>query len=72
MTPLTPVLSDREELVLLMLADGHGLREIADRLGVTVWTIRAHRDNAKRKLCVGTTTHAVAIVVRMRAEAPVG
>jgi DNA-binding CsgD family transcriptional regulator len=67
-TPLTPALSDREELVLLMLADGHGLREIADRLGVSGRVVRRDRDRARCKLEASTTTHAVAIVVRLRLE----
>lgn len=66
MTPLCPALTTREEQVLLMLGDGLGLREIACTLGLSVWTVRDHRDNGKRKLAATTTTHAVAIVVRLR------
>jgi len=70
-TPLHPCLTHREEQVLLLIGDGHGLREIACQLGLSVWTIRDHRDNGKRKLRATTTTHAVAIVVRLRQGEPV-
>lgn len=72
MTPLSPFLSCREEQVLLLIGDGMGLREIACRLGISVWTVRDHRDNGKRKLDATTTTHAVAIVLRLRSGEPVG
>jgi DNA-binding CsgD family transcriptional regulator len=71
MTPLLPELTAREEQVLLLLGEGFGLREIARSLGLSVWTVRDHRDNGKRKLCATTTTHAVAIVVRTRNGTPV-
>lgn len=69
MAPLVHVITDREEEVLLLLGDGHGEREIAVRLGISRWTVRAHRSNARRKLSARTTTHAVAIVVRAQREA---
>jgi DNA-binding CsgD family transcriptional regulator len=65
-TPLSPALTCREERVLLMLADGHGLREIATCLGVSWRIARRDRDRARVKLEAVTTTHAVAIVVRLR------
>ncbi len=69
MTPLCGRLTAREEAVLLMLADGYGVGEIASRLGITPWTVAAHRANARRKLAARTTAHAVAIVVRLRSGA---
>lgn len=59
-------LTDRQERVLLLLAEGHGLREIARILGVSPHTVRVHRDDARRRLDARTTTHAVAIVLRRR------
>lgn len=67
--PLCLELTPREEQVVLHLADGMGEREIAGRLGITIWTVRAHRSNALRKLDCRTTAHAVAVVIRLRAAA---
>lgn len=68
-TPLLACLTDREEAVLLLLSEGFSQREIGTRLGVSAWTVKAHRDNARRKLRASSTTHAVAILVRARASA---
>ncbi len=68
MTPVLGSLTCREEAVLLLLAEGFGEREIAARLGVTVWTVRGHRASARRKLCACTTAQAVAIIVAARAR----
>jgi len=69
MTPLLPGITDREEAVVLLIADGLSHTEIATRLGITRWTVKAHRDNARRKLEARTTEHLVAIVVRTRVAA---
>lgn len=45
----TEKLSRREDQVLHLLAWGHTNREIAERLGVSVKTIEAHRANGMRK-----------------------
>ena len=68
MTPLLPALTDREEQVLLLLAEGHGPREIALRMGIAPSTVRGYRDTARGKLGAATTTQAVAILVRFRVE----
>jgi len=36
-------LTPRQKTVLSMLGDGLGPKEIAARLGISVWTVRAHR-----------------------------
>ena len=69
MTPLSPALTHREEQVLLLIGDGRGLREIATSLGVSWRVARRDRDRARVKLEAATTTHAVAIVVRLRQSA---
>lgn len=69
MTPLLSAITEREEIVLLLLADGHSYREIAGQMAVSPWTVKAHRDNARRKLGASSTVHAVAIVLRARAAA---
>jgi DNA-binding CsgD family transcriptional regulator len=55
--------------VLLLLGDGLGLGEIAARLGISEWTARTYRDEARRRLDARTTAQAVAIVVRERTAA---
>ena len=68
MTPTIAVLSCREEAVLDLLASGCGEREIAGRLRLTVFTIRAHKANARHKLNAATTTQAVAIFIAWRSR----
>lgn len=65
MTPLMTQITEREEQVLLMLGDGLGLREIGRQLDISHWTVKAHRDNGRRKLGAATTT-AAAVMVRER------
>lgn len=67
MTPLVDALTEREEQVLLMLARGYGIREIAAELGVSQWTARHHRASARMKLEAANQTHAVAILMASRA-----
>jgi DNA-binding NarL/FixJ family response regulator len=43
-------LSDRELEVLELIGDGHGSREIAQRLHVSIKTIESHREHIKTKL----------------------
>jgi DNA-binding CsgD family transcriptional regulator len=64
-----PVLSPRQEQVLLLLGEGLGLGEIAGQLGISEWTVRTYRDEARRRLDARTTAQAVAIVVRQGARA---
>ena len=61
-------LTAREAAVLACVAEGVTEREIARRLGVTVWTVRAHRSNARRKLGAATVHQAVAIFVARRTK----
>jgi DNA-binding CsgD family transcriptional regulator len=62
-----PTLSPRQEQVLLLLGDGLGLGEIATKLGISEWTVRTYRDEARCRLEARTTAQAVAIVVRRTA-----
>ena len=43
-------LTDRERQVLALVAEGKTGKEIAARLGISVRTARAHRENLARKL----------------------
>jgi two-component system, NarL family, nitrate/nitrite response regulator NarL len=57
-------LSEREREVLLLIAEGHSNKEIADRLSVGVRTIETHREHLMRKLNIhtvaGLTRYAIA------------
>lgn len=66
MTPLMPELTALEEQVLLLLADGCGIREIAHRLGLSERQAIRRRDAAREKLGKPTTTAAVAFLVTVR------
>jgi DNA-binding NarL/FixJ family response regulator len=47
-------LTNREEEVLCDIALGYSNREIADKLGVSVKTVEAHKSNAMQKLSIST------------------
>ncbi len=58
--PLTnAALSDREQQVLVLLAEGLLYKEIGDRLGITVGTIKQHIHRMYEKLHVQNRTEAV-------------
>lgn len=66
MTPVLLVLTDREEAVLALIADGLSYHEIGVRLAIQPSTVRHHRDNARVKLGAASTAHAVALLIRAR------
>lgn len=57
-------LTARERGVLLLLADGLSARAIAERLGISVLTVRSHVANVLHKLGVHRQAAAVAVAVR--------
>ena len=57
-------LSDRELEVFRLLGQGHGTREVAGKLGVSVRTIDAHRAHIKDKLGLRDATELVHQAVR--------
>jgi DNA-binding CsgD family transcriptional regulator len=57
-------LTPREREVLLLLAEGLQLDEIAQRLGIGLETVRTHVRNAGARLGALNRTHAVAIAIR--------
>jgi len=59
-----PRLSDREDEVIKLLADGRTIPEIADELGVTQQTARVHLGNAMRKLNLKSREAAILYAVR--------
>ena len=62
--PSPPNLTDREREVLVLIAEGHINKQIADQLGIGVRTIETHRERIMRKLDIhtiaGLTKFAVA------------
>ncbi len=57
-------LSDREFEVFQMIGQGHGTRQIADHLHLSVKTVDVHRANIKRKLRLRTAPELVRYAVR--------
>ena len=45
-----PIMSQREEMILRLLASGHRNKDIATSLGISIKTVEAHRYNAMFKL----------------------
>jgi DNA-binding NarL/FixJ family response regulator len=59
-----PAFTDRERQVLQLLAEGRRNKEIADALGVSDETIRAHLRHIYEKLHVNDRTHALTVAIR--------
>jgi DNA-binding NarL/FixJ family response regulator len=57
---VTTSLSAREQEILEMLANGDLYKEIADKLGISITTVRSHIQHIYEKLHVHTRTEAVA------------
>lgn len=57
-------LTDREQQVLAMMADGHGNKEIAARLGISTHTVKFHISSILGKLGAASRTEAVSIGMR--------
>ena len=60
-----PTLTDREREVLELLAQGHTNAEIADRMSVSVHTVRNHVANMSGKLGAHSKLEVLAIALRM-------
>jgi LuxR family transcriptional regulator, maltose regulon positive regulatory protein len=58
--PLPEALSERELEVLSLMAAGHSNQEIADRLFISLTTVKSHATNIFGKLSVSNRTQAVA------------
>ena len=62
--PACGVLSRREMQVLLLLADGLDVRDIAKRLTLAIATVRTHLSRILSKLSVHTQTQAVVVAYK--------
>lgn len=62
--PPHPLLSERENEAMRWLAEGLGNSEIAERMGVSVFTVNAHLQNSYGKLGVNNRVEALRAVER--------
>lgn len=53
--PDRETLTEREQTILLHLADGASNKDVAERLGISVRTVETHRKNIKAKLGISST-----------------
>ena len=68
--PKSPIqtLSDRELEVFRMLGQGKAVREIAERLGVTIPTVNSFRNRIKEKLNLKTSTEVMLHAIQWSRE----
>jgi two-component system response regulator NreC len=60
------LLSDREREILVLLAEGHSLKDIATRLNLSVKTVDAHKYNLMRKLDLHDRSELIRYAIRKR------
>ncbi len=58
------ILSPREESVIKLIAEGHGNKEIANVLSISLKTVESHRAAALRKLNLSSTADLVRYAIR--------
>ena len=64
MAPGTPSLTRREQQLLALIGEALSSTEIAHRLGISVATVRKHRENLMRKLDLHNTAELVLYAIR--------
>lgn len=60
------LLSDREREILVLLAEGHTLKDIAAQLNLSVKTVDAHKANLMRKLDLHDRVELIRYAIRKR------
>ena len=65
-----PALSPREALVVQLIAEGHGNKEIAEILDLSTKTIETHRATVMRKLDLKSTAALVRYAIRNKLVEP--
>ena len=69
---LAGYLTNRERECLALLVDGHSSDAIAERLGVSITTVRTHVQSVLTKLGVHSRLEAASFAVRHSAARPLG
>jgi PAS domain S-box-containing protein len=62
--PLPEALTPRENEVLMLLVEGHGTRDIANHLSISLNTVRNHIQNILQKFQVHSRLEAVALALK--------
>jgi DNA-binding NarL/FixJ family response regulator len=62
--PARPLLSEREQAVLRLIADGLPSKQIATALGIASRTVKTHVTSAMNKLGVDNRAHAAVAAIR--------
>ena len=57
-------LTDREREILKLVAESHSTKEIAQKLGISVKTVEAHRENIKGKLGLSSSNELIRYAVQ--------
>jgi DNA-binding NarL/FixJ family response regulator len=57
-------LTRREREILKLLAEGSSVKEIANRLNLSIKTVDAHKNNLMKKLDIHDRTHLVRYAIR--------
>jgi two-component system response regulator NreC len=60
------LLSDREREILVLLAEGHALKDVAQRLNLSVKTVDAHKVNLMRKLELHDRSELIRYAIRKK------
>ena len=63
-------LTPRQKEVLQLIAEGHSTRQIAERLGVSIKTVEAHRANLMDRLEIRDVPGLVRLAIRTRLVSP--
>jgi len=66
MAPTPLALAPREREVLALIGHGHGTRQIASQLGISIKTVETHRANIKAKLGLDTAPQLARFAVAWR------
>lgn len=70
-TSTDTLLSEREREVVDALVDGLTYKQIADRTGISIDTVRHHIKNIYRKLQVNSKAEVIALLLRDGYQGPV-
>ena len=64
---LGSTLSPKERVILLLMGQGLAVQSVAERLGMSEYTVATHRKNIFRKLGAPTVAEAMAFAVKYKA-----